>query len=69
MGKFFVRKNENNRDAQAMWGYYVVQMSTSTTEDLEIESLMEKLTSMRFTNSNNGTNIDLYDLDRLHEEI
>jgi hypothetical protein len=47
MGKHYVRKNEGNRDAQAVWRDYANYMRSSTRADIEIEDLMTALTSLR----------------------
>ena len=47
MGRHYVRKNEGNRDAQAVWRDYANYMRSSTRADIEIEDLMTALTSLR----------------------
>ena len=43
MGKHYVRKNEGQRDAQAVWRDYANYMRSSTRADIEIEDLMTAL--------------------------
>ena len=55
MGKHYVRLHEGTRDAQAVWRNYSQYMRTSTKADIELESLMTNLTSLRFSTSTQST--------------
>ena len=54
MGKFFVRKYEADRDAQAVWREYLNYMSSSTRAEVEIEDLMAFLTSSKIRRDYRG---------------
>ena len=44
-GKHYTRVHKTRKDAQSVWRDYVAYMSTSTKADLEIEGLVQKITS------------------------
>ena len=57
-GKYFVREYEDTRDSQSVWKDYCIFMKSSTREDIMMEDLMTKLTSVRLTSSYKGTSQD-----------
>ncbi len=73
MGKFFVRKHEENRNAQLVWSDYTEHMKSSVCGDMKIEKIMSQLTSNRLSPKFRGTAlqfiIDWIDKMRIFEEM
>ena len=73
MGKFFVRKHEENRNAQLVWSDYTEHMKSSVCGDMKIEKIMSQLTSNRLSPNFRGTTlqfiIDWIDKMRIFEEM
>ena len=57
MGVNYVRKHETTMNAQLVWADYTNYMRTSTRADMELESLISSLTSLRITPSYKGSTL------------
>ena len=66
MGVNYVRMHESTMNAQLVWADYTNYMRTSTRADMELESLMTSLTSLRITPSYKGSTLKFL---RSNEEI